>query len=246
LTLQSHLPDYGCRKLAHQFNRLYFASTGISVGKTWVAEALKKHRYELVHRNKHIKHQIPYPIPVNRIWALDTTIVSDCLNQQHTVFGIIDHGSRFVTALRVLQRFNAWTALGHVFLAIGHFGKPRCIRSDNHPVFHSFLWKQVLVWAGIRIQFSRPFSPWENGRIERLFGTFKERLRHFIIHDKHHLTQALPAFLFWYNYTRPHQHLFGQTPAEAWDGIDPYQQPVKSIGMFKGWHGALRGFYLRR
>ena len=50
----------------------------------------------------------------------------------------------------------------------------------------------------------------------------------------------------WYNHVRPHQHLCGQTPVEAWDGIDPYARVPKQVRHFNAWDGLLRGLYLRR
>lgn len=110
--------------------------------------------------------------------------------------GIVDHGSRLNVALRWLKGFNGWTFLGCVFLAIGQFGRPVTIKTDNHAVFHSRLVKRVLHWAGIRQRFARPASPWENGRIERFFGTLKSCLHGYVIGDTRHLAQALADFDF--------------------------------------------------
>ena len=47
------------RKLADLFNNLYFAKTGMSVGRTWVRETIMRHEREKLHRNKAIKHRLP-------------------------------------------------------------------------------------------------------------------------------------------------------------------------------------------
>ncbi|MCP3994447.1 MAG: transposase family protein, partial [bacterium] len=57
------------------------------------------------------------------------------------------------------------------------FGKPRCIRTDNESVFTSVLFRLGLRLLGIRHQLTAPFAPWQNGRVERFFKTFKELAR---------------------------------------------------------------------
>ncbi|MBJ7310420.1 hypothetical protein H7U20_09455 [Rugamonas sp. CCM 8940] len=125
------------RKLADMFNQLYSASSGVSVGRTWVRELLIKEAHEALHLQKKLKHRVPEQVPLNSVWGIDTTCVTDANKTQNIVFGIIDHGSRLNAAMQYLKRFNSWTFLGCVFLAIGEYGKPTAIKTDNHPVFHS-------------------------------------------------------------------------------------------------------------
>jgi transposase InsO family protein len=172
--------------------------------------------------------------------------VRDADDQQHVVLGMIDHGSRVSLALRPLRRFNAWALLGCLFLAIGQFGRPKAVRCDNHPVFRAKPVRRVLRWAGIRMQFSEPGKPWQNGRIERFFGTFKSHLCDYVMRDSKHLMRSLADFRFWYNTVRPHRHLDGATPAEAWHGIDPYRHAPKEIAWFETWEGRLNGWVLRQ
>jgi hypothetical protein len=60
---------------------------------------------------------------------------------------------------------------------IERFGAPKYVRTDNEAVFTSRLFRLGLRLLGIRHQRTAPFAPWQNGRIERFFGTFKQRLR---------------------------------------------------------------------
>lgn len=66
--------------------------------------------------------------------------------------------------------------LGYVFLAVGQYGKPRSVRADNEAMLVSWRFTAVLAMLGIRHQKTDIGCPWQNGRIERLFGTLKERL----------------------------------------------------------------------
>lgn len=55
---------------------------------------------------------------------------------------------------------------------------------------------------------------------------------------------ALTEFRFWYNQVRPHQSLYGRTPAEVWNGIDIYRRGSKAALRYDAWDGLLSGIYL--
>lgn len=233
------------RKLADAFNLAYFATTGESLGRTWVRDQLIKQAHEALHRQRALKHRLPDPLPVNAVWGIDTTCVRDAQGVQNTVLGIVDHGARLSVALRPLRRFNTWTLLGCLLLAFGEFGRPAAIKTDNHPVFHAKWVQRMLHWCSVVQRFSAPGKPWQNGRIERFFGTLKACLCDFVVRDDRHLWQVLSEFRIWYNEARPHQHLAGCTPGQVWAGVDPYRRPAKAVEAFCAWDGRLRGWVLR-
>lgn len=169
----------------------------------------------------------------------------DATGVTHFILGIVDHGTRFNPVLVVLAHATASAILTQLFAAIDRFGKPRIIRTDNAPVFHSKAFSEGLATAGIRHEFTEPGKPWQNGRIERFFLTLKQKLNQIVPENREALDSLLTQFAFWYNAVRPHQHLHGWTPAEAWRGIDPYQRAPKEVLRFAGWDGLLRGYYLR-
>jgi transposase InsO family protein len=100
--------------------------------------------------------------------------------------------------------------------------------------------------TGHRHHPSTPGCPWQNGRIERLFGTLREKVDQFAAPDFSGLEIALVQFEFWYNHVRPHQHLCGWTPADAWNGRNPYLRVPKASLFFNAWEGLLTGIYLKR
>lgn len=85
-----------------------------------------------------------------------------------------------------------------------------------------------------------------NGRVERFFGTSKAKLDLIEVASGLVLRACLGDFGIWYNHVRPHRHLTGWTPVEAWAGVDPYTRVPKSVGLFSAWGGLLTGFHLRR
>ena len=244
IRLKALMQDAGCRTIAHAFNRRYAASRKMTVGKTLVADTIRQHRYEIEVTRRTLKHRVPSALPCNLVWAIDLTGKGDAAGNMHMIFGMVDHGSRALLTLAALPNKASWSLLGHLFLAIGKYGKPRAVRTDNEACFTSRLLRIVLMLSGIRHQRSDLHCPWQNGRIERLFWTLKQKLDQWEVADAVQLAGDLKMFRFWYNRVRPHQHLGGRTPHEAWRGIDPFARHAKLRGWFEAWDGLLQGEYL--
>lgn len=235
-----------CRAIEKTFNRRFAKKRNITVGRTWVNETIRKQHYEIDIVRRQIKNAKPRCLPKNIIWGVDLTSKSDATGILHSVLGILDHGSGAAIMLTALVNKRTFTLLGHRFLAIGQFGKPRAIRTDNEAVFTSRTFHLVLFLLGIRHQRTDPGCPWQNGRVERFFGTLKERLDQLAVASFSFLNEALAEFRFFYNHVRVHQNLDGRAPAEAWAGIDPFADKIKKEYWFEAWDGLLRSYYLRR
>ena len=170
IRLKAIMPDAGCRSIANIFNRRFVVKRKMTVGKTFVADTLRRYRYEIEIVRRKIKHRVPPALPRNLVWGLDLTGKTDEAGDLHMIFGLIDHGSRALLSLVALPNKCSWTLLGYLFLAIGKYGKPRMVRTDNEACFTSRLFRTTLFLLGIRQQRSDPGCPWQNGRIERLFA----------------------------------------------------------------------------
>lgn len=245
IRLKALMPQAGCRTIADLCNRRFAASHKITVGKTFVHEVLQRHEYEIQNLRRNLKHAKPKPVPHNLIWGLDLTGKTDTQGKLHALLGIIDHGSRALLHLQALNDKTSRTLLARIREIIRAHGKPRIIRTDNEACFTSKTFKLGLKKLGIRHQRTDPGCPWQNGRIERLFGTLKDKLDQWLVAGMEQLNADLTIFRHWYNHVRPHQNLDGRTPAEAWSGADPYKQPPKEERWFEAWDGLLSGYYLR-
>lgn len=248
LRLKVLMNHAGCRKIAHTFNRLH-AHGHTSVGKSFVAHCIQTHQHALADLRREMRNAVPRPVPVNAVWAMDLTFYADARGHQHMALGIIDHGSRLLTCLHTLVNKRSWTLLGHLCLAIGRYGKPARIRTDNEVIFTSGVFTSFLKLAGIVHQRIQTCAPWQNGRIERLFGSLKPLLRQLVIPSKAALQLALEEFTLFYNYVRPHQSLDGLTPAEKWNGCSPTDlvqtQPKRAV-LVQALDGLLVGYWMRR
>ena len=102
----------------------------------------------------------------------------------------------------------------------------------------------ALKLAGIKQQFSEVACPWQNGRVERLIGTLKERINKLTVYNRKQLNLRLPDFIHWYNVVRPHSHLDGRTPMEVWHGVNVFTQGYKRCHHYEKWGGLLTGVEL--
>jgi len=147
--------------------------------------------------------------------------------------------------LQALSGKNSDTLLACLRDIVNTHGKPQAIRTDNEAIFISGVFQLGLKRLGIHHQRTMPGCPWQNGRIERLFGTLKQKLDQWQVPDMAALNHDLVIFSYWYNHIRPHQNLNGQTPAEAWRGINPYKTTPKRERWFTAWDGLLTGYELK-
>ena len=244
--LKAHMPKAGCRKVAQTFNRLH---PKMSVGKSFVAQLVQAQQYEIAQMRREIQSAKPRSVAANAVWAMDMTFFTDSAKHTHAALGIIDHGSRMALCLQTLCRRCSWSMLGHLCLAIAQYGKPKRLRSDNEKIFNSWVFNTFLKLAGIEHQTTQKHAPWQNGRIERLFGTLKPLLKQLVIPNGLALQMALDEFRVFYNTARPHQNLDGLTPAEHWMGLrvtDIQQMPIKAVKEVEALAGLLWGYWIRR
>ncbi len=244
LSLKALLPSgTGVRKIAHSFNRQH-AGTGHTVSKSYVANTIAANLYAIHQIKTARKARIPAAGARNKTWGLDFTGRQDSTGVLHTILGIIDHGSRKLLALCVSSK-DAITVGQHLHQAAKAHGNPQRIRTDNERCLNSPIFNMSVSALGAQHQRSQQHCPWQNGRIERLFGTLKQQLRHLQFTGAQQLQTWLDQFVIWYNTIRPHQHLFGRTPQEVWQGIDYAQDKPKKVTWWSAENGQFSGVKLR-
>lgn len=243
--LRLHAETGSYRSAMNAFNRLH-AHRGMTVCLNTVYTWVQKYRSDMEAVRSATRNRFARPALANLRWCLDGTGKRDAAGADHYILGVVDHGTRLNLILKRLEHATAAAILREIALAVELFGKPRFLRTDNAQVFRCPVFEQGLADLSIRHEFSAPGKPWQNGRIERLFLTLKQKLNQIVPEDGFALDRLLSTFRFWYNTIRPHQHLHGYTPSEAWRGIDPYRTAPGKVSRFEGWDGLLAGYYLRR
>jgi len=235
IRLKAIMPAAGCRTIAHCFNRRFAVPKRMTVGKTYVADTIRRNHYAILHTRRRLKHRVPRPIPRNLIWGMDLAVTTDTQGRQHVVLAVLDHASRACLCLRRLSDKTAPTVLQHLVSIFRRYGMPKFLRTDNEAIFASWYLQLALRVLGIRPQLTALHCPWQNGRVERFIGTVKAALSKQTIASSQQLEAALGGVRTWYNHLRPHQHLHGRTPAEVWAGIDVFLTNHRSLAWLKVW-----------
>lgn len=244
IVLAARAPELGCRTLRHIFNRRHEGR--YSIGHDFVWRVLRDHQAEIRLQRRQLRQRIHRPGKPNRVWGMDGTGKTDGAGTLHFLLGIVDHGTRRCLGLKALPDKTTTTLLRNLLDAIEQHGKPKRIRTDNEAIFNNPLFDFVLHRLGIEHQTIERHCPWQNGRIERFFGTLKQKLDRWVVPGRADLNASLAQFVTWYNHVRPHQHLQGMTPMEAWGGTHARRRPVLRRVWFEAWDGLLQGEYLQR
>lgn len=189
------------------------------MSKTWVDERLREHAHAVLERRRELRRQKPWAVATNAAWAADITFMHGACSP---VFAVIDQGSRRLLRLAALTRKCTFTLLGHLCFTIAEFGMPRAIRTDNESMFTSRLWTRSMRWLRIHHERIATRRPWQNGRVERLFGTIKPWLRMLLPAPAlcAETQRMLDLAKLAYNEHRPHQALGGLTPMQVWSGMN--------------------------
>jgi putative transposase len=235
IRLKALMPEAGCRTITHCFNRRFTKRRRMTVGKTYVADTIRRQQYAVLCVRRTLKHRVPRPIPRNLIWGMDLLTKTDAHGRQHVVLAILDHASRACLCVQRLTEKSSLAIWYHLATACRQYGCPRLLRTDNEAVFTSRCFRLALRLLGIRLQHSDPGCPWQNGRVERLIGTVKRLLVQHSIGDATSCDRALQHVRTVYNHFRPHQHLQGRTPAEVWAGVDVFAPTRKGRRWLRRW-----------
>lgn len=235
--LKAIMPAAGCGTIASIFNRIHHDKNE-SVSKTYVYEKLKAHSYQVKCKRRDIKTRKPKASAINHTWGIDLTTVN-INGKQRLILGIIDHGSRALLCFQELKTKHSIIILREIIQTMKRYGFPKKIRTDNESCFTSKLIKMALSLLSIKCQTTDVACPWQNGRIERCFGTFKQKWRQVILNPQFQLQTQLSTYQAWYNVIRPHSNLDGRTPAEVFSN----KQPKGKAKLVIAWDGVLSGFY---
>ncbi len=198
------MPTASCRTLSLVFNQGHHKKE--TIGKTFVDYTLRKHRYEIQIERRKIKSRPAHKIPFNKVWGMDITFV-----QEQPILGVIEHHSRKSLTFIPLKQKTSIAILRRLLDILDTTPKPQYIRTDNEICFNSKLINFGLWILGIQHQTIDKHCPWQNGRIERYFGTLKATLKNLPKQETSDILYLMHSFEFWYNQIRMHQNLDNQT-----------------------------------
>ena len=160
----------------------------------------------------------------NALWQID--IFTFELKRMYRVYlvGIIDDHSRYIVSHGLFRQQTADAVLEVVKGAIGQWGAPREILSDNGRQFVAWRGKtrfqKVLTRQGVQHVRSAPHHPMTLGKIERFWRTvWDEFLSDAVFASFADASQRLGHWIAYYNHQRPHQGIDGACPADRFYGV---------------------------
>jgi transposase InsO family protein len=216
-------PDRGVRRISDDLRR----NEGLEVGHETVRRVLNdaglgnapprsKRRPPQIRR---FERELP-----NAMWQID--IFTFDLKRMYKVYlvGMIDDHSRYIVGHGLFRQQKSESVMEVVKGAIGQWGAPREILSDNGRQFASWRGKtefqKTLTRQGIQHVRSAPHHPMTLGKIERFWKTiWTEFLEDATFASFADARQRLDNWIAYYNHQRPHQGIGGACPADRFYGV---------------------------
>ena len=95
------------------------------------------------------------------------------------------------------------------------------VMTDNGPGYRSGDFNALLSGRGVRHICTRPFSPWQNGKAERMNGTLAQEWQYGRAWESEAgRAEALSAYIEHYNWSRPHGACGGLPPMSRVAGVN--------------------------
>ena len=175
------------------------------------------------------------------LWGVDLTLAWLLGFFPVWIVGVVDyHGSRLVGFRRVVWPTSAAViqALDEIFQ---QHGKPVRLLADNAPILCSAAFEDFLAERGVRHSRIRPGHAWTNGRIERVFRTFKETVFRYtwVFTSLRQIDRWCADFTTFYNRDRPHSSYAGLTPDEVAAGA---KKPSSARGRVTYFDGRMKWY----
>jgi transposase InsO family protein len=219
---QEH-PDHGVRPIRDDLRRQDGLETSAETVRVVVNEAgLGASPIQAKRRPVQVR-RFERSVP-NALWQID--IFTFKLKRMYPVYlvGIIDDHSRYIVGHGLFRQQTGDAVMEVVKGAIGQWGGPKEILSDNGRQFVSWRGKsrfqKELKKRGIGHVRSAPHHPMTQGKIERFWKTiWGEFLEEAVFASFADAVQRLEHWVHYYNHQRPHQGIDGASPADRFYGL---------------------------
>ena len=215
-------PTYGYRRLSNMLRR----HDGLTVNRKAVYRILKAKGW-LVHQRiwtprPRVKGMVSRAERSNERWAMDLTHIPVGRDGWAHLAAVIDCHDRAIIGHEFSLRGRAREAERALedacilrFGTLRPEGSTPVLRSDNGLIFQSRRFRRACRDYRLSQEFITPYTPEQNGMIERFFRSLKEEctwLHNFETFDE--AKRAITTWIRFYNEERPHQSLGYLSPHE--------------------------------
>jgi putative transposase len=212
LELKRRNPLFGCPRIA-----LIIATTfGIDIDKDVVRRVLAKHlRPEPGGGGPSWLTVIGHT--KDSLWSTDLFCCESILLKTHWVLVVMDQFTRRIIGFAVHVGDVDGVSLCRMFnQVISRQPLPRYLSTDHDPLFRYHRWQANLRVLDIELVKTVPYVPVSHPFVERLIGSVrKELLDQTLFWNSLDLERKLGSFRDYFNESRVHSALGGQTPAEV-------------------------------
>jgi putative transposase len=201
---------------------------GHEVGRLHVSTLMKKMAIEALYRRPNTSKPAPghkiYPYLLrnlavarpNQVWAMDITYVPMARGFVYLA-AVVDWFSRRVLAWRLSITLSADFCIEALEEALERHGRPEIFNTDQGSQFTSIDFIKVPKEAGIAISMDGKGAWRDNVFVERLWRSVKYEEVYLRAYGSVSEARAsIGRYLGFYNGTRPHSSLGGQTPDQAY------------------------------
>lgn len=159
----------------------------------------------------------------NQRWSTDLARVWCGKDRWCTLALVMDCCTREILGWRLSRSATAKTAEAALedalifrFGCLGRVPHAFKLRSDNGLVFCSKTYTSLVKAYGLEQEFITPYTPQQNGMVERLIRTIKEQcIYHHRFESIRNAESIIGSWIKFYNEERPHQSLGMKSPAKS-------------------------------
>ena len=201
---------------------------GHEVGRLHVSTLMKRMAIEALYRRPNTSKPAPghkvYPYLLrnlavtrpNQVWAMDITYIPMARGFVYLA-AVVDWFSRKVLAWRLSITLSADFCIEALEEALGRHGRPEIFNSDQGSQFTSVEFIKGLKDAEVAISMDGKGAWRDNVFVKRLWRTVKyEEVYLRAYASVSEARASIGRYLSFYNGTRPHSSLGGQTPDQAY------------------------------
>lgn len=212
-----NIHDWGAMRI-----RAYAKKKGFAVSSYQIHKVIKRESTLRKKLGKRMKPKYCSYVAdeCNDLWHMDWSI--DPLSKKK-LLAVQDDKSRFIVFAGLFDEATAENSAVGLQNAIRRYGIPKQVVTDNGSHFKKPHSKGVVVSPLREIEekhninhiFIRPYYPQSNGKIERMFGSYKiefPRMNHPKVRD-------CISWMHYHNFERLHQSLNYETPAHVYLGV---------------------------
>lgn len=229
LMLKGAHPEYGCERISDMLGR----GPGLSASPSAILRVIREAGLEVAsppvpaHGVEPKRFERAQP---NQLWQTDIfyfTLKRENRRLYMVVF--LDDHSRYVVGYGVHASMGAVLVIETLRAAIGAYGAPEEVLTDNGPQYQTWRGKsrfsKEIERLGIRHILARPRHPQTVGKAERFWGTlWRECVQRAVFLDVEDARKRVGHFIDHYNFQRPHQGIDGSVPADRFFGA---QEKIK-------------------